>query len=289
MGFTNGWPASQPGEQLGVTLLDVADGEIAGDGRRSRQRSAIDPSQFYTGIVAELYSPLRSAAPDPDLYAGFIDLVGTPALELGCGDGDPLLELRRRGLDVEGVDSSAEMLQRCQRTAREHGLEVVVHHQRMQALDLPRRYRSIFLAGATFNLLVDDEDASDALAGIRAHLDPGGAALIPLFIPAPTPPEDLGRAREATEPGGALIRVTPRSERRDEQRRVQETVLRYERIWGDEHVVEDRPWILHWHTQERFRSLAAAAGLRTAAVLDQHGEPASADEDAFAFWLQPAG
>jgi hypothetical protein len=86
-----------------------------------------------------------------------------------------------------------------------------------------------------------------------------------------------------------VIRVTPLSEQRDEQTRTQVTVLRYERIDGDDHVVEDRPWTLHWHTQEGFRSLAAAAGLHTAAVLDQRGEPASPDEETFAFWLEPAG
>ena len=248
----------------------------------------MDPSQFYTGIVAELYRPLRSAVPDPDIYASFIDLVGDPALELGCGDGDPLLELCRRGFEVEGVDSSADMLQRCQSAAAEQGLEVVLHHQRIQDLHLPRRYRSIFLAGPTFNLLTTDEDVADALKGIRAHLDASGSALIPLFIPEQTPPEDLGQARQATEPGGAIIRVTPISEQRDEQKRIQETVLRYERIEGGEHVTEDRVWTLHWHSQESFRSLAAAAGLRTAAILDQHGDPASSDEEAFAFCLQPA-
>ena len=41
----------------------------------------MDPAQFYTGIVAELYAPLRSATPDPDIYAGFIGAVGEPALE----------------------------------------------------------------------------------------------------------------------------------------------------------------------------------------------------------------
>ncbi|WP_407061585.1 methyltransferase domain-containing protein [Actinomadura napierensis] len=40
-------------------------------------------------------------------------------MELGCGDGDPLLELRRRGLDVDGVDSSADKLERLGRRARE--------------------------------------------------------------------------------------------------------------------------------------------------------------------------
>jgi SAM-dependent methyltransferase len=251
------------------------------------QTVAIDPAQFYTGIVSELYAPLRSATPDPDLYAGFIAAVGEPALELGCGDGDPMIELRRRGLDVEGVDSSAEMLQRCRRRAVEHDVEVVVHHQRMQDLDVPRRFRSIFLAGATFNLLTTDEDASSALRRIRLHLEPDGAALVPLFVPAPTPADRLGQPTEALDDTGARIRVTPVAERRDEVGRIQETTLRYERTVDDETASEDRLWILHWHSQDGFRALAADAGLETVAVLDERGGPASAGDETFAFWLRP--
>lgn len=236
--------------------------------------------------MAELYAPLRSSAPDPDLYAGFIGAVGEPALELGCGDGDPMIELRCRGLDVEGVDSSAAMLDRCRAAAADRGVDVVVHLQRMQDLDVARRFRCIYLAGATFNLLPTDEDALATLRRIRAHLDPEGSALVPLFIPTPT--ERLGHPVEAIEPDGAVIRVTPISEWRDEERRSQQTVLRYERISHTGHVVEDRPWTIHWHSQEGFHALAAAAGLRTAAVLDERGEPASPEASTFAHWLQPA-
>ncbi|MFM7617915.1 MAG: SAM-dependent methyltransferase, partial [Actinomycetes bacterium] len=58
--------------------------------------SGTEPADFYTGLVADLYAPLRSVVPDPDPYARFIARTGTPALELGCGDGDPLLDLRAR-------------------------------------------------------------------------------------------------------------------------------------------------------------------------------------------------
>ena len=61
----------------------------------------MDPASFYTGLVADLYGPLRSVVQDPEPYVRFIELSGEPALELGCGDGDPLLELRSRGIDVE--------------------------------------------------------------------------------------------------------------------------------------------------------------------------------------------
>lgn len=248
----------------------------------------VDPSLFYTGIVAELFEPLRVVAPDAAPYASFIEVSGEPALELGCGTGDPLLELRRRGVDVEGVDSSADMLDRCRRRAAAEGLDVVVHLQRMEALDLPRRFRTIYLAGSAFNLLPDDALARRALVRIRAHLDEGGSALIPLFVPPSTPEHELGLAREAREPDGSTIRVTAISEVRNDDDRYQETVLRYERVTGDNSTVVDRPWILHWYSQDQFRELAASAGLATVVVLDATGGPAPKESQEFAFWLNVA-
>ena len=243
-----------------------------------------EPASFYTGLVSELYRPLRGSDPDPEPYARFIELTGQPALELGCGDGDPILELRRRGLDVDGVDSSAEMLDRLRSRADEQGIDVVVHHQRMESLDLgERRYRTIYLAGPTFNLLPDDETATKALAAIRRHLAEGGAALIPLFIPPPVADKHIGRAKEGVDEHGAPIRFRITAAHRDETNRRQETMTRYER--GDDEVLE-RPWILHWHTQDGFRDLAAAAGLETVAVLGGDGEPAADDATEFAFWLR---
>lgn len=211
----------------------------------------MDAASFYTGIVADLYGPLRSVTQDPEPYAAFLQEVGTPALELGCGDGDPLLELRKRGLDVEGVDSSVDMLERCHRRALEQRVRVVLHHQRMESLHLARRYRAIFLAGPTFNLLPDDTTAVAALRGIRAHLAEGGTALVPLFVPTPTPEEDLGRLRTATAEDGADLRVSVLSDEWNEAERTQTTLLRYERHHNGRSTVVDRPWVLHWHTPPR--------------------------------------
>lgn len=247
----------------------------------------IRPADFYTGIVADLYEPLKSARPNPAEYARFIEELGEPALELGCGDGHPLLDLRRRGIDVEGVDSSANMLDRCRRKAAEAGLKVAVHHQRMEELDLPRRYRSIFLAGPTFTLLPDDDTALRALQCIRAHLDAGGAALVPLFIPSPTPAEHFGRLREARAGDGAVLRVSIVAEDRNVSARTQVTTLRYERHAAGADTVVDRPWTLHWHTPEGFQRLTAAAGLAATITDGDSGQAASADSSEFTFLLRP--
>lgn len=245
----------------------------------------MDAADFYTGIVVEGYSLLKQADFPADRYAELIATSGEPALELGCGDGDPLLELRRRGLDVEGVDSSADMLARCAVRAEEAGLEVTTHHQRMEDLSLERRFRTIFLAGPTFTLLPDDQRALRALTRIRDHLTADGTALVPLWIPPPTPAEALGVARRAVTEGGGRVSFTALSEEYDEAHRRRTTHVRYVLHTPDGPEVADRDWIIHWHTQESFRELATAAGLRVVSVTDPHGSPVAGDEEEFAVTL----
>ena len=65
-------------------------------------------------------------------------------------------------------------------------------------------------------------------------------------------------------------------------------LLRYELETGEDLAVEERAWILHWHTQEGFRQLLGDAGLlvgerpgrRTAA-------PRRPDASQFTFWVTP--
>lgn len=246
----------------------------------------IDPADFYTGIVVDVYGPLRGSVPDPRTYARFISRWGEPALELGCGDGDPLLSLRADGLDVQGLDSSADMLAKLQRTAADRGIDVTVHHSTIEQMDLGTTFRSIFLAGPTFNLIVDDTTARTALERIRDHLDPAGATLIPLFVPDPVPQQQLGRTREHVDDRGRTLRVTATSSVRDESGRLQTTVLRYEVIDSDDQQVVERPWVLHWHTQPGFRELAADAGLEVAAVFAPDGSAATDDATEFAVVLR---
>jgi len=164
------------------------------------------PADFYSGLVAELYAVLRSSDPDPEPYARFVERSGTPALELGCGDGDPLLALRRRGLDVEGLDSSADMLDRCRRRAAVLGIDVVLHESSIESMELGRTYRSIFLAGPTFDLLADDDTAGRALQRIALHLAPDGRVLIPLFVPLVVGQRAIGSGPVHTDDDGTVLR-----------------------------------------------------------------------------------
>lgn len=261
------------------------------ESNRPAPAQSVAPADFYTGLVARIYRHLRGHQPDPEPYARFIARSGEPALELGCGDGDPLLDLRALGLDVEGLDASADMLERCRARAASRGIDVVLHEATFETMDLGRRYRSVFLAGATLNLLPDDDSIEAALERIVAHLDPGGSVLVPLFIPGPVTVDKLGEPRETTDEQGHVMRVTTMSVERDEDARRQTTMLRYELDEGDGVQSVERPWVVHWVEQDRFATMAARAGLTVARVVGATGGPATPDDSTFTFLLrrQPQG
>jgi hypothetical protein len=181
-----------------------------------------------------------------------------------------MLDLVARGLDVEGLDASADMLERCRAAAQERSLKVVLHHQPMEMMDLGRRYQSIYVAGPTFNLLPDDDTALAALTRIRAHLTETGSALVPLFVPEPT--RELGRARVHVEDDGTELRFTVVDQRHDDAARVQATSCRYERVRGDAREMLEREWLIHWFAPGGFADLATRAGLAARELDDRRPE-----------------
>ena len=237
-------------------------------------------SQFYTGLVADLYEPLVSFRARAEDYLPFLERAGTPALELGCGSGHPLLEFVRRGIEVDGLDASADMLALCRTRAAEAGLEVALYEAEMQRFELPRRYRSIFLVGGTFTLLETNDDAQEALERICLHLEPGGEVLIPLEVPsADALGASVGVSREAVDEQGRTIRVGVTSTEIDAANQRYCSVLRYERVAKDgavESVV--RPFWRRWWTQGQFRRRMEDAGFEQIRMRRVGGGPASPED-----------
>ena len=152
-------------------------------------------------------------------------------------------------------------------------------------MNLGRRYRSIYLAGATFNLLSNDQAAYAALERIAAHLHPDGSVLIPLFKPQLPTESVIGHVTEHLTDEGALMRVTVLDIVRDELARDQFTNLLYERIDGDDHETVERSWHLHWFEQDHFAAMATRAGLTTRSVRGSDSRPATSHDTAYTFIL----
>jgi len=241
------------------------------------------PSQFYTGLVADLYEPLASEHARAGDYIPFLEGSGTPGLELACGSGLPLLELVERGYEVEGLDASQDMLDQCRAGAAERALDVALYHAEMQSFSLPRRYRSIFLAGASFTLLTTDEDAASALERIYEHLEPGGSALIPLeIVDVEAIRKTLGRFREVTTDAGDLLRVAVVALDVSTDGRSLRHRLRYEYIpsSGEPDVVE-RDWQRRCWSQHHFREMLLSARFDKVSFRARGGGRAQADAEEF--------
>lgn len=106
-----------------------------------------------------------------------------PALDIGCGTGRLLLRYLAKGLDVDGVDTSADMLRICREKGAAQGLQPTLYQQAMQELDLPRTYRTIFIPCGSFCLVTDRGQAFEALRRFYRHLEAGGTLIFNLFWP----------------------------------------------------------------------------------------------------------
>jgi SAM-dependent methyltransferase len=135
------------------------------------------PSTWHYGLVARWWDEVNQGGPEIAYVKRFIQAHGQPALDVGCGTGRVLLPLLRDGLDVDGCDVSADMLALCQARAQNEGLRPQLFRQALSELELPRRYRSIYLCGV---FGISDSRAQDwqGLRRLHRQLAPEGALLI---------------------------------------------------------------------------------------------------------------
>ena len=141
------------------------------------------PQTWHYGLVARWWAEFN--APDPDelaFYRGVIECDGQPALDLGCGAGRLLLPLLSAGLDVDGCDISPDMLAFCREGAAKQGLIAALYQQAMHDLELPRRYRTIYICDSFGLGGRRDQDAA-ALGRCYDHLVPGGTLVFSHYLP----------------------------------------------------------------------------------------------------------
>jgi SAM-dependent methyltransferase len=256
----------------------------------------------YTGLLAQSWDLLRgdtSQWPDRVFYREAIRESGEPALDVGCGTGRLLLDYLEAGVDVDGVDVSPEMLELCRKNARALRLEPRLYEQPMEALDLPRRYRTIFVPSSSFQLLVERELARAALRRFAEHLVPGGRLIMPFMVfwrGTPQTPEQTAEWRavgEARRSDGALIRRFSRA-RYDLAERLEHSEDRYEVVVDGEVTRTEhhtRSPSARWYTLEEATDLLHAAGYTDLrAVRGFEREPATERDRIFTvFASRPPG
>jgi len=143
------------------------------------------PSTWHYGLVARWWAEFNVSDPnDEDLvyFRTAVERYGQPALDLGCGTGRLLVPLLRAGLDVDGCDVSSDMVALCREYAAGEGLSPLLYVQAMHALDLPRRYKTIFICGG-FGLGGQRTHDAEALRQCYRNLEPGGVLVFDHHLP----------------------------------------------------------------------------------------------------------
>lgn len=145
---------------------------------------AKQPQTWHYGLVAAYWAQFNDDFRPHEIpyFQRFIERDGEPALDVACGTGRLLVPYLRAGFDVDGCDVSADMVALCREKAESEGLSPNLYVQPMHELDLPRRYRTIFVCGA-FGLGSDRERDAAALGRFHDHLEPGGMLLLDIEVP----------------------------------------------------------------------------------------------------------
>ncbi len=143
-----------------------------------------EPESWHRGLVATWWAEFNDDF-RPHEVAYFVERVragGGPALDVACGAGRVLVPCLRAGLDVDGCDVSADMIEHCRAKAAREGLATHLSVQPMHALEAPRRYRTIFVCGG-FGLGSTRALDQQALGRMHDLLEPGGTLLLDLEMP----------------------------------------------------------------------------------------------------------
>jgi SAM-dependent methyltransferase len=236
----------------------------------------------YSGIVAAAYDLYFGDEPywDQPFYERRLRANGGRALEVACGSGRLLLPLARDGLQVEGLDTSREMLDRLRARARAMNLVPVLHEAPMQRFELPARFRTVFVPATSFGMLVDPAEVAAALACFRRALEPGGELLIPVSEAdaASEAVPDWRERRNVRLPGEQTRVVVFERIAYEDGGRLQRWHLRYEveRAGRPKEAFVREHALRHYGAGE-FGGLLRAAGFEGVEVRRGYTEPQSSD------------
>jgi SAM-dependent methyltransferase len=194
--------------------------------------------------------------PDPAPAVEFLAelAAGGPVLELAIGSGRVALPLAARGIPVEGIEASPEMVELMR--AKPGGAAIPVIVGDMADVGVTGPYPLAYLVFNTLFNLTGEGRQEDCFRNVARVLAPGGAFVIEAFVPDL---DDFDRneqqvqVRSVTEDA-----VTVRLHQYD---RAAQTFVR-QTITFTDGGVQLQPFGMHYRWPEQIDELAARAGLR---------------------------
>lgn len=149
--------------------------------------ATFDP-RLYGARWADNYDEWHKGLMDDEgavaALAGFAS--GGPALEFGVGTGRLAVPLAERGVEVVGVDISAEMLAKL----KEKSAAVTAVEGDMTTVALEREFAVAFIAFNSIFVLETQEEQVELFRNAARHLRPGGRFVLETVMTKPPGPDE---------------------------------------------------------------------------------------------------
>ncbi len=140
------------------------------------------PTPFDDGAVYDLI--LKDIPYGFEFYTGLAKQAKGPVLDVCCGTGRILLPCLQAGVDIEGLDLFAPMLNTLRQKSVELGLSPRLHQADMSDFDLPRRYALVMIPFNAVGHNMTQEAQIRCLSLCRQHLLTGGLLAFDTFFPS---------------------------------------------------------------------------------------------------------
>ncbi len=264
-------------------------------GERTQEDAA---ETWHHGLVATWWAEFNDDFRPHEIpsFRRHVERDGQPALDVACGTGRLLLPYLRAGLDIDGCDISADMVEHCRAKAAGEGLSPALFVQAMHEIDPPRTYRTVFVCGA-FGLGSTRAQDVEALSRLHDALQPGGTLLLDIEAPYAdakqwrywtsegrrTLPEELPPPRErrlASDGGEYTLRARVLGLDPLEQR---VTLGMHAERWrdGELEAEEDRTLTINLYFRNELLLLLEQAGFADARIEGDHNDLPPTPDDEF--------
>ena len=140
---------------------------------------------YYGRLSSEVYDidkPIGYSFGDVEFYMDRLESCKGTILEPATGTGRILIPLLEKGLNVDGFDSSKDMLKICENNCRIRDLNPKLFEAKMESFSQDTKYDAIIVPTGTFLLLHKRADSIKALKNFYKHLSNGGRLILDVFL-----------------------------------------------------------------------------------------------------------
>jgi len=211
-------------------------------------------------ILYEATKPIgHSIDGDIEYYFEKLKNISGLILEAGVGTGRMLIPLINKGLKLEGVDISPDMLALCKVNMDKHDVSANLYEQDLTDMSLPNKYSAIMMPTGSFCLL-PKEKVSKVLASFFEHLEVGGKLIVDLEMPRDFKKGELDMYnKQLLDDTGILL--TNFSQSIDWLAQKVQYISKYELLKnGEIQKTEISNFTLYWYGIMEFTMLLQAAG-----------------------------